>query len=234
MSATGGKRTYAPLDLERLTSSPSATATLIGTALAAPTCDKDGIQQRLGLQAGAGGMLVSGSERNRPKSDGPGSRDALVVDRRTLLAGAAALPLLGVAPAPRPRRNYPKSRTAAQKLGEGMAANNIGAAALALVDEGGTFWSSGFGSTKHGRVDGDTLFSVQSISKTYTTAAFLAEATRGRNGLDWPLLKVMPNFKVRDRFGSQTEKINFRQLLSHWSGLPHEADRKSTRLNSSH
>ncbi len=74
------------------------------------------------------------------------------------------------------------------------------------------------------KIDEDTLFSLQSTSKTVTALAFQLAAQKGLVKLDDPLLKYYPDFKVNSRFGKdQFKKITFKHLLTHSSGLVREA-----------
>ena len=110
-----------------------------------------------------------------------------------------------------------------QKLTE----SKVTGASVAIVDGRKTVWAEGFGYTNAAhlkKVTADTVFSLQSISKTYTAVLLLGAVDRGWFKLDDPLVKYLPNFRVNSRY-SETEfqKITLRHLLSHWSGLPHEA-----------
>lgn len=101
--------------------------------------------------------------------------------------------------------------------------------AVALVDGDRLVWAEGFGFTDNSRkmqVTADTLFSVQSISKSYTATGFLKATERGWFKLDDRLKTHLPEFTVLSRHGNnEADKITFRHLLSHWAGLPHEAPR---------
>lgn len=112
-----------------------------------------------------------------------------------------------------------------------MRRDSVLGLAIALVDREGVVWSSGFGYTsqdRHERVTPATVFSLQSISKTYTTVGFLRAFERGWMRLDEPLVRVLPEFTVHARDDSTSaQRITFRELLSHHGGLPHEAPRGS-------
>ncbi len=110
-----------------------------------------------------------------------------------------------------------------QKLTE----SKVTGASVAIVDGRKTVWAEGFGYTNAAhlkKVTANTVFSLQSISKTYTAVLLLGAVDRGWFKLDDPLVKYLRNFRVNSRY-SETEfqKITLRHLLSHWSGLPHEA-----------
>ena len=105
--------------------------------------------------------------------------------------------------------------------------HNIPGLAIALVDGERMVWAEGFGYTDLSnteRVTADTLFSLQSISKTYTATGFMLAVDKGWLKLDEPLRRRLPQFTVKSRFGTgEADRITFRHLLSHWSGLTHEA-----------
>jgi CubicO group peptidase (beta-lactamase class C family) len=113
-----------------------------------------------------------------------------------------------------------------EKIPQLMAQKNVPGLAVALVEGEKLVWAEGFGFTddsKKVKVTADTLFSLMSVSKTFTATGFLIAATKGWLKLDDPLKKYMPTFTVKSRFGAdEVNKITFRRLLSHWSGLTGE------------
>ena len=113
------------------------------------------------------------------------------------------------------------------KIPQLMALRHTPGLAIAFVDGDKLIWAEGFGFTddsKKSKVTADTIFSLQSISKTYTASAFLIAASKGKLKLDEPVRKYWPGFSMKSRFGSdEASKITFRHLLSHWAGIPVEA-----------
>jgi len=113
-----------------------------------------------------------------------------------------------------------------ERLPEYMAQYNVPGLAIALVDGDKLVWAEGFGytdRTNQTKVTADTLFSLQSISKTYTATGFLIAVEKGLMKIDDPLKKYYPQFTVNSRFGAdEADRITFRHLLSHRSGLTHE------------
>jgi CubicO group peptidase (beta-lactamase class C family) len=105
--------------------------------------------------------------------------------------------------------------------------NRVPGAAVALVDDRGLVWAGGFGFTDRSarrRVTADTLFSFQSVSKSYTATAFLMAVGRKRFTLDEPVRKVLPWFGAHSPWGdAELDQVSYRHLLSHWAGLCHEA-----------
>ncbi|KYK29020.1 MAG: hypothetical protein AYK19_20200 [Theionarchaea archaeon DG-70-1] len=108
-----------------------------------------------------------------------------------------------------------------------MKEHNIPGLAIALVSKKGTMWCECFGYTNMSRrqaVNTDTLFSLQSTTKTVTAVAFLLAVQNGLAELDDPVVEYYPEFKVYSRVGeSQYKKITFKHLLSHTSGLTRES-----------
>lgn len=108
-----------------------------------------------------------------------------------------------------------------------MRANNVPALSISITNKKETIFSEGFGYTdaSHNyKVTSNTRFSLQSISKTYTAFGFMLAVDNGKVSLDESLKKYVPAFRVRSRDGiDYSNKITFRHLLKHRSGLAHEA-----------
>jgi CubicO group peptidase (beta-lactamase class C family) len=108
-----------------------------------------------------------------------------------------------------------------------MADYNIFGVSIAIVDDQTMVWAKGFGytdKTKIQQVDNFTLFSTQSISKTFLATAFLMEVEKGKYNLDDAIIKFYPSFSIRSRYDdNEAKKITFRQLLSHRAGFSQEA-----------
>ena len=97
---------------------------------------------------------------------------------------------------------------------------------IAVVDREGILWSAGFGRSGRGSqpVTPETLFSIQSMSKTFTATAIMFAVQDGLVDLDTPITEYLPEFTVQSRWQENPQqKITLRHLLSHTSGLPHEA-----------
>ena len=74
------------------------------------------------------------------------------------------------------------------------------------------------------KVNADSLFCLQSTTKTVTAVVFLLAAQEGLVQLDDPIIKYYPDFSVNSQYGDdQGSKITFRHLLSHTSGLARES-----------
>jgi CubicO group peptidase (beta-lactamase class C family) len=108
-----------------------------------------------------------------------------------------------------------------------MMIENVPGLAIAVVDDQGILWSEGFGYTDWDRktpVTANTLFSIQSMSKSFTATAAMFAAQDGLVDLDAPITTYLPNFHIHSIFEELPEqKITLRMLLSHTAGLVHEA-----------
>jgi len=108
-----------------------------------------------------------------------------------------------------------------------MQSDNVSGLAIAVVDDQGVLWSEGFGYTDWDRktkVTADTLFSIQSMSKSFTATAAMFAAQDGLVDLDAPINTYLPDFHIHSIFEEHPEqKITLRMLLSHTAGLVHEA-----------
>jgi CubicO group peptidase (beta-lactamase class C family) len=98
---------------------------------------------------------------------------------------------------------------------------------IALVDKYGVVWSEVYGFTdrkKKKPVTTDTIFSVQSMSKTFTATGVMVAVQDGLVDLDIPITTYIPDFTVKSRFEKNPqEKITLRHLLGHKAGFTHEA-----------
>ncbi|QCB55786.1 class A beta-lactamase-related serine hydrolase [Sphingopyxis sp. PAMC25046] len=156
-----------------------------------------------------------------------------IVDRRSFLAHAAALPAAGALGRSEAARAAVDGEFAAlidaerRAIGAAMATDGIGAAAICLVHRERPVWVEGFG---HAGASGDrpvgpdTLFSIQSTSKSFAAVAALLAVQDGLLDLDAPITRYLPEFKVNSRFEpAPHERITVRLLLANRAGFTHEA-----------
>ncbi|MBK5113970.1 MAG: serine hydrolase [Candidatus Heimdallarchaeota archaeon] len=98
---------------------------------------------------------------------------------------------------------------------------------IAVLNKEENIWLESFGYTdasKTQKVNKDTLFSLQSTTKTVTAVAFFLAEQKGLVKLDDPVVKHYPELYLKSPYGEEEyKKITFRHLLSHTSGLPREA-----------
>ena len=103
-----------------------------------------------------------------------------------------------------------------------MAKDKIPGLSIALVDREGILWTAGFGRTGDwGQpVTTDTLFSIGSISKTFTGTAVMIAVQDGLLDLDTPIAQYLPDFTVNSRFEERPlDKMTLRHLLTHTAGF---------------
>ena len=114
-----------------------------------------------------------------------------------------------------------------QDIPQRMQQENVSGLAIAVVDDRKILWAEGFGYTDWNRrvpVTSGTLFSIQSMSKSFTGTAVMFAAQDGLIDLDEPITTYLPDFHVNSIFEERPEqKITLRMLLSHTAGFVHEA-----------
>jgi CubicO group peptidase (beta-lactamase class C family) len=99
--------------------------------------------------------------------------------------------------------------------------------AIAVVDDKHIVWEETFGSVngKETRlIDVNTIFSIQSMSKSFTALAVMMAVQDGLLDIDTPIKEYLPDFRINSLFDEHPEElITLRLLLSHRAGLTHEA-----------
>ncbi len=114
-----------------------------------------------------------------------------------------------------------------QEIPQRMQQENVPGLAIVVVDDQNILLAEGFGYTDWGRrtpITPDTLFSIQSMSKSFTATAVMFAAQDGLVDLDEPITTYLPDFHVNSIFEEHPEqKITLRMLLSHTAGFVHEA-----------
>jgi CubicO group peptidase (beta-lactamase class C family) len=114
-----------------------------------------------------------------------------------------------------------------QSIAEIMTEDKIPGLSIALVDREDLVWTAGFGYTDYDLktpVTPDTIFSIQSMSKTLTTTLVMFAVQEGLVDLDTPISEYLSDFKVKSRFEENPQdKITLRHLCSHTAGFVHEA-----------
>jgi CubicO group peptidase (beta-lactamase class C family) len=108
-----------------------------------------------------------------------------------------------------------------------MTEQDIPALSIALIDHEGIIWSNSFGNI--GTAPDvpntpQTMFSIQSVSKTFTATAIMMAVDEGLLDLDTPVSKYIPEFRIKSYYDKEPlDLITLRHLLSHTAGLTHEA-----------
>ncbi len=122
---------------------------------------------------------------------------------------------------------FPASAQPAPLTGFDDAANtalrqwNVPGMAVSVVKDGKVVFSKGYGMRKVGEsspVDDHTLFSIGSISKSFTAMALGILVEEGKLSWDDPVSQYLPSFQLYDPY--VTHEFTIRDLLVHRSGLP--------------
>ncbi|MFM9280742.1 serine hydrolase domain-containing protein [Paenibacillus jiagnxiensis] len=108
-----------------------------------------------------------------------------------------------------------------------MEANHIKGAALAIANNEEVFYAKGYGTFSDGRViNGNTLFPIASLSKSFTALAVLQLADKGLIDLDAPYTTYFPDLLPKDE---RVRHITIRNLLNQTSGLNDKVNPDMTR-----
>lgn len=114
--------------------------------------------------------------------------------------------------------------------GELMESSGIPGMAVAVVHEGKTVYTNGFGvkdnrlgDDEANRVDADTVFQLASVSKSIGSTVVAHEVTQNAISWDTPVVSKLPWFALSDP--AVTRMVTVGDLYSHRSGLPdHSGD----------
>jgi CubicO group peptidase (beta-lactamase class C family) len=105
------------------------------------------------------------------------------------------------------------------------AYDQIPGVSAAIVQDQQVLWSGGFGQADlaSGRpAAADTIYSVCSISKLFTSIAVMQQRDAGKLRLDDPVGQHLPWFRLKHTEGEGA--VTIEGLLTHASGLPRESD----------
>lgn len=97
---------------------------------------------------------------------------------------------------------------------------------MAVVHDQAVLWSRGFGQAHVERAapaTPETMYSICSISKLFTSVAVMQQRDAGRLTLDDPVAKHLPWMTLEQSFEG-SGPITVRGILTHSSGLPREVD----------
>ena len=95
-----------------------------------------------------------------------------------------------------------------------LAAKEIPAFSIALVDDQQIIWAEGFGSAT-----ADTVYRVGSVSKLFTDLAIMQLVERGKLDLDADVRDYLPDLDFDNPYAAN---VTLRQLMAHRSGLIRE------------
>jgi CubicO group peptidase (beta-lactamase class C family) len=97
---------------------------------------------------------------------------------------------------------------------------------VAIVKDQNIIWSKGYGFAdveKKVPMEPETICSICSISKLFTSIAILQLVEQGKIRLDDSVQTLLPSFNLKQQY-AESGPITIRSLLTHSSGLPREAD----------
>jgi len=108
-----------------------------------------------------------------------------------------------------------------------MQHERIPGLSLVMVDTSGVLWSCSMGvrdTLTKNPVDSETIFGIASCTKPLTATIILKAVQAGILALDTPIITYLPEIHFSSRYEPlPARKITLRLLLSHRSGLAHEA-----------
>ena len=91
---------------------------------------------------------------------------------------------------------------------------------VVVVRDGKVLVAKGYGVRTLGkpeRVDGDTVFDIASISKSFTASVIATLVDEGKMRWDDPVRRHLPTFELADPY--RTQNVTIRDLLTHRTGL---------------
>jgi len=134
---------------------------------------------------------------------------------KLMLAAALSLALTTVAAAAADPVVLP-ARIA--KVAQQYADAGVYPAMVVVMVDGGHAQVAGFGKLADGRApDGDTVFEIGSVTKTFTALLLAREVEAKTVSLDTPVATLLPDFKIPSRHG---KPITLGLLAEQFSGLP--------------
>ncbi len=105
--------------------------------------------------------------------------------------------------------------------------NEIPGLAIAVVNDHEILWSLTHGNLNtpdSKTINMESIFSLQSMTKSFTALAVLVAVQDGLLDLDTPISVYLPDLKLNSRYEENPENIiTLRHLLTHRSGILHEA-----------
>lgn len=152
-----------------------------------------------------------------------------------LLFSVAASPPFSAGGSPRRQAAAPARDSVAAQIVKELQANlpvwikekDVPGVAVAVVDDKDILWQGVYGYTTRAKekpITPQTLFSIQSMSKSFTALAVLMAVQDGLLDLDRPITEYLPAFTVHSRFEENPERrMTLRHLLAHRAGFTHEA-----------
>ena len=113
------------------------------------------------------------------------------------------------------------------KVPDWFKERDIPGMAIAVVDDEKILWQQVLGHTSRSKekpINPETIFSIQSMSKSFTALGVLMAVQDGLLDLDEPITTYLPDFAVNSPHEEHPEKkMTLRLLLAHRAGFTHEA-----------
>ena len=113
------------------------------------------------------------------------------------------------------------------KVPSWCAGSDVPGVAFAVVDDERILYQQVLGHTtrsKDKRIDPETIFSIQSMSKSFTALGVLMAVQDGLVDLDEPITTYLPDFTVNSPYEEHPQKkMTLRLLLAHRAAFTHEA-----------
>ncbi len=107
-----------------------------------------------------------------------------------------------------------------------LAYEDIPGLSVGVVFDQDLIWSHGFGFADVAEkcpATPETIYSICSISKLFTSISIMQLWEQGKLRLDDPITKYLPWFNIQDKYPDAPE-VTIQGILTHSSGLPREAD----------
>lgn len=105
---------------------------------------------------------------------------------------------------------------------ERLDIHGVPGAGVAIIENGGVVWATGYGVKLAGTddaVDADTVFSVGSVSKVVNAALILRLVSEGLVDLDEDVNVYLKSWKVPESSARSGRKVTLRSILSHTAGF---------------
>jgi CubicO group peptidase (beta-lactamase class C family) len=140
---------------------------------------------------------------------------------RRLLPAALALTLCGTPALAQDAPQYNATSRAARSAAWNAITKGEGSGvSIAIMNKGKLIFSDGMGVREralNNPIDSHTRFNIGSVSKMFPAVATLLLVDDGKISLDDPVIKYVPDFKMKD---DRYKDITVRMLVNHSSGLP--------------
>lgn len=160
---------------------------------------------------------------NLPRAAGVLARFRGCLGRFVAAIGVAAFGLTSTGPVAASPAQTPSRYAAVRTIIENeLRKEGAPSVAVAVYREGRIDWEEGFGwadRDKKVKATADTIYSLASISKSFTGTALMAMAAKGEINLDRPVEDYLGGAKLNARVGAASD-VTVRRVANHMAGLP--------------